>query len=180
MKNRLIICEGYDGSGKSTLAEAVAKKVGCLLFHFTWTPALSGKAMEDYVNNVTTNLIQDMRRNPNTCIVLDRLPSISEKIYAPIMRPGQEANLSYSERLWMQLDPLLILCSRDNPVEFHDQNRDEAHPYGKRAFAKVVKKYEALGKEWEADMSLRDRIIRYHVNNVAPEGLDAWITEHLY
>ncbi|MDI9769582.1 hypothetical protein QM327_23980, partial [Pantoea dispersa] len=63
MNNRIIICEGYDGSGKSTLAEAIAKKTGAMRFHFTWTPALSGQAMTDYVNNVTTNLVQYLRQN---------------------------------------------------------------------------------------------------------------------
>lgn len=175
--NRIIICEGYDGSGKSTLAQVIAQRKNTLLFHFTWTPALSGQAMTDYVNNVTVNLVAWLRNNPEARIVLDRLPSISEKIYAPIMRPEQVADLSYSERLWMQFDPLLILCSRDNPVEYQDQNQDKAHPYPKRKFARVVKGYAALGEEWENDMFRKDRIVRYHLNNVPDVNL--WVEQSL-
>lgn len=110
-------------------------------------------------------------------VVLDRSWP-SEHVYAPIFRPQHENFLVQVKTMAEQFAPHYVFIEREDVVEAHAANKDRAHPYTKRQFAKVVKGYKELAAEMKGDFFLgpRTHIVQYN-DIILDGGLISLMTE---
>ena len=165
MKNRLIILEGPDGTGKTTAAKEISRIYGYIYMRFTWTAALSGAALYDATALAVSNIITNLELNPEIGFVLDR-SWISEEVYGPIFRVGKVVDLSFAANALAKYDPVIILRSRPDAVEWQAANPDAKHPYPKRKFSKVVKAYEALAETYRGNIFRKSRFVEWPLGNL--------------
>lgn len=154
MKHKLIIIEGPDGAGKTTLARDLAEKLGAVSMHLTCTKALVG-GLRDYQLHVMRDVAENLRLGHT--VVLDR-SWISEAVYGPIMRPKGPSYVTEIKAITESLNPFYVFCHREGNAQWHAENKDKAHPYTKRQFARILRGYAFLFDELYGDFFFKQRV----------------------
>lgn len=101
--SKVIVIEGPDGAGKSTLAQDLSD-------YFQWPIIHTGgpiRSRSEFLKKVVTyNLM-----SPEAPVIYDRIPYISDQIYAPIA--GHKSATSGSELNYMleRIRPVIVYCA---------------------------------------------------------------------
>lgn len=116
------------------------------------------KALQEGMLDYQTALFRDIKgiNDNGMVVVLDRSWP-SEAVYAPVFRPEAKGPLTQVKLLAEQCAPAYIFLDREDVEMAHDEQKDKAHPYNKRQFARVVKGYKKLAAEMQEDWFLGPR-----------------------
>lgn len=158
MRN-LIIVEGPDCSGKTTFCTRLVRAINA----FGGPKAVGlrtafSKALQEGMLDYQTALFRDIKgiNDNGMVVVLDRSWP-SEAVYAPVFRPEAKGPLTQVKIMAEQCAPAYIFLDREDVELAHAENKDKAHPYNKRQFARVVKGYKKLAAEMQEDWFLGPR-----------------------
>lgn len=180
MNPQLIIVEGPDCVGKTTFVKSLAQSIRrqrvrvCLTLRTTCSRSLI-PGMLDY----QTALFKDISENIQAgyMVILDRSWP-SEEVYRPIFRPKAENFTTQVKQMAERFQPTYIFLERDDVMEVHKANKDKAHPYTQRQFAKVVKGYKQLAEEIYGGFFYRERTHIFNFKDYS-NGVD-WVVDKIY
>ncbi len=180
MNPQLIIVEGPDCVGKTTFVKSLAQSIRkqrvrvCLTLRTTCSKSLI-PGLLDY----QTALFKDISENIQAgyMVILDRSWP-SEEVYRPIFRPKAENFTTQVKQMAERFQPTYIFLERDDVMEVHKANKDKAHPYTQRQFAKVVKGYKQLAEEIYGDFFYRERTHIFNFKDYS-NGVD-WVVDKIF
>lgn len=137
----LIIIEGPDCSGKTSLAKFIANKLNAAYFHSTYTPALSGQAQLDHLEQ---NL-----KNAEVCLTTSGLDVVmdrhwpSEHVYGKVLR-NDLPKVAWFFSHCTQLRVCYIFCLGEECKARHAENANPSHPYTDLQYNEIYNEYERL------------------------------------